>query len=204
MKRATLMTAAFALLLGGVGQARAGFIVTFSESNGNVVANGTGSMNISGLSVDSNGNGLKPIIVPNAGDILIGQPNQNFTSYSVSFTKSSSFGTSGFTFASSGTGDIVGVQPDNFPQDIVVPANYTSGSTLTSSATWDNTTISQLGLTPGTYTWTWGSGANADSFEVIVPSATTAVPEPSTLTLLGFGSLSLLGYGWRRRKQVVA
>src|SRR5262249_43660286 len=34
--------------------------------------------------------------------------------------------------------------------------------------------------------------------------STTAVPEPSTLTLLSLGSLSLLGYGWRRRKQVAA
>jgi hypothetical protein len=31
-----------------------------------------------------------------------------------------------------------------------------------------------------------------------------SVPEPSTLTLLGIGSLSLLGYGWSRRKQAVA
>ena len=28
------------------------------------------------------------------------------------------------------------------------------------------------------------------------------VPEPSTLTLLALGTLGLLGYGWRRRKQV--
>jgi PEP-CTERM motif len=30
---------------------------------------------------------------------------------------------------------------------------------------------------------------------------TTAIPEPASLTLLGFGTVGLLGYGWRRRKQ---
>jgi len=33
-------------------------------------------------------------------------------------------------------------------------------------------------------------------------TATTAVPEPSTLTLLGLGALSLLGYAWHRRIRV--
>jgi hypothetical protein len=34
------------------------------------------------------------------------------------------------------------------------------------------------------------------------PLQATPVPEPSTLALFGLGTLALIGYGWRRRKQV--
>jgi hypothetical protein len=46
------------------------------------------------------------------------------------------------------------------------------------------------------------SGVTFDSGLTFGPA--TAVPEPASLALLGIGSLGLLGYGWRRRKQVAA
>lgn len=36
---------------------------------------------------------------------------------------------------------------------------------------------------------------------VVAARADPVVPEPSTVTLFGLGSLGLLGYGWRRRQQ---
>jgi hypothetical protein len=84
-----------------------------------------------------------------------------------------------------------------------VPSGYVSGNLLSSTSTWDNATFTSLGVTPGTVVWTWGSGAHADSFTLQI-GPTTATPEPTSLTLLGLGSLSLLGYGWRRRNRAAA
>ena len=42
----------------------------------------------------------------------------------------------------------------------------------------------------------------ADSSRFTAVVTTTAVPEPSSLTLLGMGMLSLVGYGWRRWRAV--
>jgi hypothetical protein len=54
-----------------------------------------------------------------------------------------------------------------------------------------NNTLDTLGLTPGTYTYTWGAGAVADSIVVnISDAALSATPEPSTafLGITGIGA----------------
>jgi len=79
---------------------------------------------------------------------------------------------------------------------IEVPSDYDSGSPLMSTSTWDGATLSSLGVTPGTYVWTWGSGVNAGTFTLKAEEA--AVAEPATLGLMVLG---LLGGGFSGRKR---
>ena len=71
-------------------------------------------------------------------------------------------------------------------------------SALSSTATWDDTTFSKLGVTPGTYQWTLGSGEDEIFFTLNIGGV---VPEPSiwAMMLLGFAALGLLGWHGSRR-----
>jgi hypothetical protein len=85
---------------------------------------------------------------------------------------------------------------------LYVPLGYKSGGLLSDTAIFDNTTIAKLGLTPGTYTWTWGSGADADSFVVDVAS----VPEPATwaMMILGFAGIGFMAYRRKSKPALMA
>ena len=190
MKTRNAAIAAALILASLQGTADAGVVIDVSQVGSDVVATGSGSLDLTGLSLTVTVP-LSTTLDPIGGVIIIGpSPGGSFDGYS-GFQGPSSFGPGGQTFPSEGTGDLMGV--DNFDGNIQVPAGYVSGTPLAGSSTFDNTTIAGLGLTPGTYTYTWSS----DSLTVVVAS----VPEPSSLAMAGMAAAAGLIAARRRRSR---
>jgi hypothetical protein len=182
-----------AMLIGSslsVPSAQASYIVTLAQDGPNVVASGSGTIDLTGLSFLGNGV-VSAIITPDIGLIRTGPepgPGSAISAYG-GFTWPLSFGSGGETVANIGSGDFVGIEANASSKDVEVPAGYTSGDPLSDTATYDNQTFSSLGATPGTYEWTWGTGAHADSFTLQIGAV--AVPAPP----IGRGLPVLLAVG---------
>jgi hypothetical protein len=54
------------------------------------------------------------------------------------------------------------------PREVVVPQGYVSGTVISGSMTYNTQTIAGMGLTPGTYTWSWGTGGNTSTLTMII------------------------------------
>src|SRR5262249_31483469 len=138
-----------------------------------------------------------PLVQANTALIQIGAaPHPNLDSYR-GFTGPTNFGFGTQFLADIGSGDFVGLRGNialgGLGNLLFVPTGYVSGTALLDSMTFNNATFASLGVTPGTYVWTWGDGAN-QRFTLRIG----AVPDGgSTVTLLGFG---LLGLAALRRK----
>jgi PEP-CTERM motif len=185
-----------ALLLGSgpiSSSAQAGYVVTFKEVGSDVVATGSGTLDVTDLKFIAVGP-LRGLILPLIAGIVTGPAvNTSVDFYIGTITGPASFGISDLILASSGSGDIVGIQ-GTFDL-LIVPEGYVSGNILSNTSTWLNETFLDLGVTPGTYVWTWGIDQHADSFTLVIG----AVPEPASLALLGTALAVLLLARARRR-----
>ena len=185
--------AALGLCAGLAVPAQAAYIVTLQQVGANVVATGSGTLDLAALTLGDNGF-QSGIIIASQGAIAVG-PNASVTTYS-GFTGPTSFGSGGGHFPANNSGDTVGVD-GNFNL-VLVPEGYLSGSSLSDTSTYDGATFASLGVTPGTYEWTWGTGADADNFTLQI-GPVAVVPEPASLPLLVMG-LAGLGMVVRTRR----
>jgi hypothetical protein len=188
-----------AAMLVGLSVAQAGYVVDLTEQGGNVVATGSGEIDLTDLTL-STSVGSKAGLNPSVPDITTGPaaitPGEAYTG----FSGPSNFGGGGPTVADSGSGDSVGIVASiNW---LVVPMGYVSDGPLSDTATYDSATFASLGVTPGVYKWTWGTGVHADTFTLVIG---TVVPESSTwaMMLLGIAGLCFVGYRRTRRGAAV-
>ena len=165
----TLATTLAIVLAGllSVRPAQAGYTVTLQQVGLDVVATGSGAIDLTGLTSLSQSGSLDPYVIPHS--VLL--PTHGIIGISTGPTSSSvdtysgpagptSFGSGGPTAASSGSGDMVGIATIFWGSFLNVPTGYVSDTFLSDMAIYSGTTLAQLGVTPGTYVWTWGTGAN--------------------------------------------
>jgi hypothetical protein len=152
--------------------APAGFTATVSQVGPNVVWSGSGSFNLTDLTLNQNIPSVSTAYNAQNAQFIIG-PSSSVSTYSgSSFTvHPSSFGGAGSAAVSSTSGSVFGIVQTGgigAPREVLVPQGYVSGTVISGSATFNGTTIAGMGLTSGTYTWQWGSGAGAGSLTLII------------------------------------
>lgn len=153
------------LTVGTAPVTRAAVIVTLGESGGDVVATASGSLDLSGLRfVEAASYPLA--IYPAVAAITLGPAWDSVENYDGLTAWPTSFGSGGNTAPDSSSGFFFAVGENTF----AIERFYVNFSPISGSSTWLNTSLEQLGVTPGTYTWSW----TADSITLNV------VPEPST------------------------
>ena len=187
-----LKTAALAMafaLAAGVAQA-ATFTTNFWQAGSDVQASGQGAFDLDGMTPI--GDGMSEHRIWSVlGFFLFG--TQDFMAYGSTFSGPGIFGNGGEVQATQWNGDSAGLWVEQ--GFFYVPLGYVSGSALSNAATWANTTLADLGLSTGTYSYTFGT----NTYNVIVGDASVpTVPVPATLPLVlaALGGLALL----RRRK----
>ena len=178
----------------GNASARAALIMSYEEAGSDVVGTLSGSLDLTGMSGSCCSFTPVANVAPLFGTFGTGPENALVITFFDPFASGpSSFGPGGQTGATSSSGSPFFFTV--FFRSIAVPLGYANGDPLNATSTFTNATFSSLGLTPGEYVYTLGSGDT-----ITIRTEQAAVPEPTTLSLLAFG-LAGTGMAVRRRRQ---
>jgi hypothetical protein len=156
------------------------------QSGSDVVSSYSGTIDLTGLTFDGLDGTTPSYVWGAAAEEVFGPTVAGQAVYS-GITGPTDFGDGAQINTSSSTGDTFGFAGSG--QALLLPTEYISDSFISGTNTWDDTTIAGLGLTPGTYDYTWGTGADG-SFAFNVGVA--PVPEPSSLGLMSLAVLALV------------
>ena len=173
---ATTLATVLAWLL-SISPAQAGYTVTLQQVGPDVVATGSGAIDLTGLSILGHA-GTMTDIEPGNGGIFTGT-SAVADLYKGTINGPMSFGFGGATYTNIASGDMVAMY--KIGNVVVVPTGYMSGAALSDTATWFGQTFATLHVRPGTYVWTWGTGANQSfTLQVGPPTNVTGIINIST------------------------
>jgi hypothetical protein len=150
------------------------FNISVSQVGPNVVWSGSGSFNLTSLTLNENIPGVTGGFNQPFAQFIIGPTSPSgATTYSgSSFTTfPTSFGSGGGLAPSSSSGSLFGVVQTagpSGPREVIVPSGYVSGTVISGSMTYNTQTIAGMGLSGGTYTWAWGTGGSASSIVMTI------------------------------------
>ena len=190
------------ILLATAQRAEASMLLRVTQEGGDVVVTGSGSINLSGLTFVENRTNFSNLFT--ATQLFVG-PQTDAGSVSIwsGLSGPASIGTDDFIIETpdaspaASFGALFGIISNDFSGPagsgkplLVLPLGYISGAALSGTSRYSGQSFSSLGLTPGTQTWTIGSGPSADTVQV------TPVPAP-----LGFAGAAAVFSCIRRLKR---
>jgi hypothetical protein len=169
--------------------AQAAYVANVTETTQGVAFDGSGTLNTSAWGSPFSGN-YNSIVAGSTYIVFGGPVGAAIYLNPTSFSGPSSIGEGTLLeFLPNGPGDKVGL---NFSDEyLFTPQGYQSGASLAGSTVQLGATFASLGLTPGTYQWTWGDGASADSYTLNIGA--NAVPVPAAAWLFGSALIGLVG-----------
>jgi MYXO-CTERM domain-containing protein len=185
--------------------ARAALVFNFAQVGNDVIATGSGSANLSGLTFRLSLGGSQINVDAGSGNFRGGATGVSYLVYETVTIPPTGYGFNSVGFGpgtgtnnipSSSSGDYFGLTA--FNGRLFLPDAYVSETPLSNTTTWNNRTLANLGLAPAgsSFTYSWGSGLNADSLTInIIPEPSSAVA--ATVALTGLAAI-------RRRRRVVA